>query len=295
MSDFKKAISDKIKENRPKLGASSVKTYISILFNIYKRIAQKEECDNIEWFSNNDKLILKHLEKTKPQSRKSSLSALFILTGVEAYRTLMLDDCKTVNENYKEQKKSLSEKENWISVENIKEKYDGYLKKMKGFNTTTPTNVIVEYLLLAFLGGVSGLAPRRSMDYALLKIRNYDTKTDNYYKAGKCYFNAYKTSKIYGKQEIELPKQLNTIIKKWVKLNTGNYMLFSSNGNPLSSSQITKMLNKIFDGKSISTDMLRHVYLTDLYKDVPALKELEQTNREMGHSLSTSLTYVKKD
>eukprot|EP01036_Dinobryon_divergens_P041749 gene41749-55375_t len=41
--------------------------------------------------------------------------------------------------------------------------------------------VVIEYLLLAFLGGVSGIAPRRSMDYTELKTKNYDTKTDNYY------------------------------------------------------------------------------------------------------------------
>jgi len=295
MSELKKAISDKIKENRPKLSASSVKTYISILFNIHKQITQKEEGD-LSFFSKDENKIMDYLNKKKPQSRKSSLSALFILTNIESYRTLMLDDCKTVNENYKLQKKSVSEKENWISIEQIKEKYDGYLAKIKKINTSTPSSLVVEYLLLAFLGaGVAGLAPRRSLDYSLLKIRNYDTKTDNYYKGGKIVFNVYKTAKVYGMQTIEVPKQLNTVIKKWIKLNTTDYMLFSSNGNPLSSSQITKMLNKIFDNRNVSTDMLRHIYLTDMYKDVPALKQLEQTNREMGHSLATSLTYVKKD
>jgi hypothetical protein len=294
MSVFKKAISDKITENRPKLSPSSVKTYVSILFNLHKKITNKEEGD-LDFFSSDEKKIFDQIENTKPQSRKSSLSALYILTGVDKYREKMLDDCKLVNNLYKEQKKSTKESDNWVSIDHIKDKYNGYLAKIKGFNTNTPSNTIVEFLLLSFLGGVSGLKPRRSLDYALLKIRNFDINKDNYYKSGKFVFNIYKTAKVYGKQEIELPKQLNTIIKKWIKINKTDYMLYSSNGNPLSSSQITKMLNKIFDGKSISTDLLRHIYLTNLYKDVPALEELENTASEMGHTFATSLTYVKKD
>jgi hypothetical protein len=40
--------------------------------------------------------------------------------------------------------------------------------------------------------------------------------------------------------------------------------------------------------------MLRHIYLTDKYKDVPALAEMEKTAENMGHELSMALKYVKK-
>jgi hypothetical protein len=39
--------------------------------------------------------------------------------------------------------------------------------------------------------------------------------------------------------------------------------------------------------------MLRHIYLTDKYKDIPALKELKKTAAEMSHSVSEALEYVK--
>lgn len=70
----------------------------------------------------------------------------------------------------------------------------------------------------------------------------------------------YKTSNKYGLQIREVPSEVNNIIKKWLKINKGDYMLFSTNKNPLSSSQISRMLNKIFDGKKISVDMLRHIF-----------------------------------
>ena len=72
-----------------------------------------------------------------------------------------------------------------------------------------------------------------------------------------------------------------------------DYLLYSTNGNRLSSPQITRILNKVF-GKNVSTSMLRHIYLTDVYKDVPALEKMQKLAKSMGHSLETSLEYIKR-
>ena len=80
-----------------------------------------------------------------------------------------------------------------------------------------------------------------------------------------------------------------------MKINDGDYMLFSTNGNKLTSPQVSRMLNKIFDGKHISVDMLRHIYLSNVYKDVPPIKEMEQLASDMGHSVETAMNYVKRD
>jgi ribosomal protein L18 len=152
----------------------------------------------------------------------------------------------------------------------------------------------MEFLLVSFLDGiVKDLPPRRSQDYTELKIRNYDTKEDNYYKSGKFYFNVYKTAKIYGLQVIDVPKELDIIMKKWIKINTNDYMLYSTNGNKLTSPQVTRILNKVFD-KNVSTSMLRHIYLTNEYKDIPALSKMQNIASEMGHSVSTAMEYIKR-
>jgi hypothetical protein len=65
------------------------------------------------------------------------------------------------------------------------------------------------------------------MDYSEMKIRNYDPKTDNYYKNGVFYYNQYKTSKKYGLTTIDIKKearQLNDIIKKWIKINQQKFL-----------------------------------------------------------------------
>jgi hypothetical protein len=51
-------------------------------------------------------------------------------------------------------------------------------------------------------------------------------------------------------------------------------MLYSTNGNKLTSPQVTRILNKVFD-KNVSSSMLRHIYLTNKYKDIPALSKMQ--------------------
>ena len=292
MSDLKSLLQEKIKENRPNLGPSSIKTYISILSNLYKKLNGD---GNIEWFERENDEILKYLDDKNNQTQKTTLSALFVLTNLKEYQTVMNTIMKKVNDDYKNQKMNEKQKDNWISVNEIEEKYNLLsadanlmLNKKKILNE----NVLMEFLLMSFLSGVI-IPPRRSLDYSEMKIRNYDVKIDNYYKANKFYFNKYKTVKTYGMQILDVPKELNNVLKKWIKINTNDYMLYSSNNNKISCPQITRILNKVF-GRKISTSMLRHIYLTDVYKNVPQLSKMEILADEMGHSVSTAMEYIKR-
>ena len=293
MSSFRQNIDEKIRHNRPNLGASSVKTYVSILSNLHKNLKASDE--DLDWFSKEEKKIMEFLKEKPSQTRKSILSALFVLTGNDAYRELMLKDCGVVNAQYKEQKKSTKETENWIPTEQIHDIYHGLLEKVTSMfkhSVVGDYPTIMSFWLIAVLGGVT-MPPRRLLDWSLMKIRGYDSKTDNYIKGNKFYFNRYKTAEKYGLQVIDIPKELQSLLRKWIKMNDTDYLLFSSNKHPLSSPQINRILNKVF-GKNISCDMLRHMYLTEKYKDVPALSDMEKTAQEMGHSVQMAMQYVKK-
>ena len=292
MSDLKKNIEEKIKHNRPNLSISSVRTYVSILFNLNKKMDGKKD---IEWFSKEHEEIMKYLEQTNDQTKKTTLSSLFVLTDLKEYQTVMSIIMKKVNDQYKNQTMNEKQKENWISVQEIKDKYNLLLtdaKLMLDKKKLLNEKIIMEFLLMSVLSGVK-MPPRRSLDYSEMKIRNYDPKVDNYYNKNKFYFNKYKTVKTYGEQIVEVPKEFNLLLKKWIKINPHNYMLFSTNGNKLSCPQITIMLNKIFK-KKVSTSMLRHIYLSNVYKDVPKLDKMEELANEMGHSVSTAMEYIKR-
>jgi integrase len=296
---FRETIADAIRVNRPKLSASSTKTYVSTLVNLHKQLCHDDpKDDSIDWFKTHCNDILEHFKDTAPRQRKSILSACYVLTEEPEFRKLMIDDCKSVNEDYKNQKMDAKEKENWVEPEDIQRIYDDLKTKVGAMfsqKSMPHTPTIVEYFLLAVLGGVAGIPPRRSMDYGLLKIRNFDPATDNFYRAGKFVFNRYKTAPTYGRQVLDVPPELNKMIKKWIKLKTASdYLLVSTNGQPLSSPLISRILNKVFGGKKVSTDMLRHIYLTNVYKHTPALRQMETLANQMGHSVATQMLYVKK-
>ena len=291
---FRENLEEEIKKQRPHLNPSSVKTYTSILFNLHKKLEPENE--DIKFFDNDEKIIDSLKEKT-PQTRKTVLAALFILTNNKAYNELMLSDCKHTNDLYKTQKKSKKEEDGWVSIEEIKKIYDELFEKVNAMfskKLLADYQIINNFILLGCLGGVTGLPPRRSKDYTEMKIKNFDTKTDNYYKAGKFYFNIYKTAKDYGEQIIDVKTKAPEFYKalnKWVKYNPTDYLLFSTNQQKLTSPQITRMLNKIF-GKNTSVDLIRHIYLTEKYGKLQ--EEMEQDSKAMSHSLAMQALYIKK-
>jgi hypothetical protein len=111
MTELKEKYITALKEKRIKLSDNSVKTYTSCLLSIYKKLNGD---DGVKFFTKNVKEIMEHLKDTPANKRKTTLSALYIISNDEEYKTQMLTDCKAVNDLSKEQKKSKNEIINWI-------------------------------------------------------------------------------------------------------------------------------------------------------------------------------------
>lgn len=213
----------------------------------------------------------------------------------------MLKDCNVVNERYKQQKATPEESENWLSMEEIKQKYNEYLNEvvpMLNHKSSINDKKIIDFFIIALMSGVAGIPTRRSQDWSVMKIRNYNRDTDNYYENGKFTFNVYKTFKVYGRAVIDVKQMapdLDKLIKKWIKINKTDYLIFSTNFKPLSNSQLYQYNNKIW-GKAVSTDMYRKIYLTDFYKKPHSLIDMEKMAQYCGHSVMTAMSnYVKLD
>ena len=292
--EFRKNIESEILKKRPNLTPSSVKTYVSILFNISKKINP----DNTELsFFENPTPIMDLLKTLPPASRKTRLSALFVLTGVEDYQQVMLEDCIETNEMYKQQKKSQKQQDGWVTMQEVQDLYNHFFNNVTQiFANKKPLNydVVINYLLLACLGGISGIPPRRSLDYCEMKIKNYDVKTENYYKDGIFHFQIYKTAKAYGEQIINiktLAPAFYKVLQKWIKINPTDYLLFGDTQQKFTSPQVTKRFNKLF-GKKASTNILRHSYLSEKYGDLQ--KEMQRDSSLMGHSTAEQALYIKR-
>jgi integrase len=284
--------------NKPNLSPSSVKTYLSILKSIYNNTKSSSNQLDFDYFINNCENILSYLEQFKPSSRKTKLAALVVLTMndesdcADRYRSVMIKDAQSINNI---NKKTDKEKDNWMSQNDIITLYKDLERKYQHLLSSRGLKqndlyALMDYIILSLYVLIE---PRRLSDYTYMKLRNYDEDKDNYYKNGKFYFNIYKTAKTYGKQEIQLPKKLRNIINKWSRLHTNDYLLFNKSNNKLYESMLNKKLNSIFDDSKISVNMLRHIFLTDKYKDV--VEDMKQTAKNMGHSTEEQQLYIKDD
>jgi len=212
---------------------------------------------------------LEFLKGMPPNKRKTILSALVIITDKKPYRDLMLEDVRDYNKEINKQEKTPEQQASWINSNQVKEIYDelkrdaDLLYKKKQL-TVNDLQQIQNFIILSVLSGIF-IPPRRSKDYVDFKTKNVDKEKDNYLEKNKFIFNSYKTAKTYGRQELDIPIQLKNIITKRNKTNPTNYLLFDTNMNPLTSVKLKQRFNKIFDGRKISVNMMRHSYLTDRF------------------------------
>jgi hypothetical protein len=290
-----------IKENRPNISNASVLTYSSLLKSIYLTHNETMEDMSVEWFRNT-KHIISALENKPAQTRKTAISALIVLLGKSEdidpeILKMMYKDADEVREKYKGQQMSEKQKDNWINMTEVKDVESRLYTMIKPIlsqkHELSPEQkvMITNWLLVALSSGVY-FPPRRS-EWTYIKLKDYNPETDNYVdlKKGVFVLNRYKTVKLYGRDEVAYGKQFGTLLKKVVSKLPDQTYLLENKGKPFSAPLITMRLNKLF-GKNVSTSMLRHIWTSDKYKDMPSLKELSANAEAMGHSVSQHLEYI---
>ena len=205
---------------------------------------------------------------------------------LELYRKLFEGKIEEVAKETKERGAALTKKEEevWMSWPDILAHYEKVGREVKAILKMPPpmTSVhydrIMDHMILALY---TQMAPRRTKDYSAMWVTRKEPGTDmtkNYYviKQGKMYFNTYKTAKTYGQQVVDVPEHVQKLIMRFLKL-TGGYrasrgraallpLICSYDGahydNP---TKMTVFLNRAFDGKKISCNILRHAYISNLY------------------------------
>jgi len=292
MPDLKEYIHSK----RPTLSKSSITTYASILKNLYHSVFGKEGDMNFEKFGDVEK-ILKHLEDLPSNKRKTVLSSLVIITDNAEYRKKMMEDVNNYNKEIQKQEKTPEQEASWVNSAQVKEVWENLkrnadlLYKKKDLKPAELQD-IQQYIIMSLLGGMF-IPPRRSKDYCDFHIKDADKDKDNYLDKTKLIFNSYKTAKTYGKQEVLIPKPLQSILKKWISVNPTKTLLFDAYMNPLSSVKLNQRLNKLFD-KKVGVNQLRHTFLTDKFsKHSEEEKKLSNDMTSMGSSINMADTYIK--
>ncbi len=305
------------------ISARSLSTYLRNLRLLNKKLTKNINVsfENLD-FLKDFKTVKNELEQKTPSTRKNVLAS--ILVGlkalkypekvIEKYSKYLFDVALDYDNKMKEQKKNFKQSENWTTMKGLQDvlnyyasklRRKGYIKKTK--LTTKEKDNLQRYLVLS-LYLIDPKNPPRRLDYADMKIIRSDENVPNnklnylkiYSRNKKEFiFNKYKTSKKYGKQIIPLSSKLNSVVNLYLKFNPDSeYLLQNARGSKMSENSLGKYITKIFQdriGKKISANMIRHIFLSEEYKDVPKLKELESMSEKMGHSVSEAMkTYVKK-
>jgi integrase len=295
------SLNDEIKKillnNKPNISESTIKAYTGIIKKLYKDNNDNEK-DFDPLFFHQQLNIIQKLKDVKPRYRKTILSALITFNGSEKtnlYKQLMnkdADECSTFD---KSGEKSEKQKENWITQEELKKKYDELLNKNKSLlktndELTNPEYQSLQNLIIVALFYLN--EPRRAKDYCDMKIKNID-KNLNYIKNNNFIFNSYKTAKYTGQEIVPINKELKFLLNKFIKKSPYEWLLNDSNGEKINNVQLNQRFNKIFE-KKVSVNIFRHSYLSEKYKNMPELNDMIKTAQNMGHSLEQALEYVKK-
>jgi integrase len=273
---------------------SSKKLYLSQLM----KLNDGKEPSNYKFLQDTE-AIEKKLEKYSVNSKRTFYIAIVsFLPEKNKTRKFYYDRMMEINKATRDNTdKSETQKENWMSQdevvevwEKLKAETEPILSKKK--LTEAETKKVQSYIILSLY---VLQPPRRSLDYTqMMVVPSYNENLDKAYnylslKDKTFYFNNYKTNKTYQTQTVPVSDELFNLLKNYRKKG----MLLQNNEKPLTSPQMTLILNKIF-GKKISVSMLRNIYMTSRHGDES--EALKQDAHDLGTSVNVAQSnYIKKD
>ena len=319
MSIESKNPSEEIQKSRPNLKTNTIKQYV-INLNKLKKLF---DTDNYDFLKDPDEVMDK-ITDLHYLSQRNMLNAIIVLLMalnhdekfdelLEKYGKLRDD----MNDKYSDEQKSgiISDKQskNFATTEEVFEMINKMAEDLKPIKKKTKDNITKKemqllqaytlfniYARMPFRNDVAGMSAINQAAYN--KLSDEEKKENNYLvvpSKGQIYFvlNRYKTSKKY--EELDLPIEdpnLRKILRYYLKMNGMGILFKTSTGKPLTRIELSKVLlkfSKAYMGKSISTTLLRKIYLSSKYGNMK--EELEKDNKVMGHSKQVALdTYVKK-
>lgn len=307
-----------IKKSRPNVKDSTIKMYQSNLNKLKKMF----DSDNWDFLKNVESVKdkLKDLHYTSQRNYYNSIIILLMaLNDKDKYDKLLKqygDLRDDLNKQYEDDnangKISDKQKPNFVALQVVKDGIETMGKELKAkkFKKVDSLSAKDKTLLMVYiiyqihirlpmrndLAGAEAITKR-----AYNKLTAEDKKANNYLvvEKGKMFFvmNKFKTQRKYEQLNIDIPKDLERLLRTYIKINGMGVLFKSSTGKPLTRNALSQLLikysKKYMDGKSISTTILRKIVLSDKFADVK--KEQEEMAKITGHSVQTmNKVYVKQ-
>jgi hypothetical protein len=312
VTEFMLNLQKKLIEDR-KVTESTANQYLQTLWCLNG----KKPFTNLAWTKKHDDVqtvIDTYAKSTQLNQLAVLATALSLFSDKSTYkatytywRNKMLEYKKERDNSATPHEKSETQEENWITWDEVQKKKFGLKEETSSFVSTknitaSQFDKLLQYVVLCLY---TDIAPRRNQDYldmyVVKKLGKEAENNRNYYDLAthRFIFNKYKTAKTYGQQIVDVPTELQNVIASYLKFHPlaktkqkeYKFLVKYDGSNLNSVNSITRMLNKIF-GKKVGSSMLRHIFLSSKYGD--QLKDMEETARDMGHSVSEQREYIKE-
>lgn len=300
-----------IQKARPKLKPNTVKQYEIQL----RRLQKLFDTKGWDFLNNVDSLKEKLSDKHFTTSRNYYNSIIVLLMALnhdKAHDDLIAKYVKirdSLNEKYVEEQSSgkISEKQknNFVELSEIQKMIktmENEIKKEKIKKkenlTKNDLELLTGYTLFSFLirlptrNDMSGMQLIGKTQYN--RLSDKQKKDTNYLVREKSkmflVLNEYKTSAKYGEKKIDVPKDLEKILRMYLRLtkkNNGDIIFTNFKGEPISRNGISQLLiktSKHYLDKSISTTLMRKIVVSDKFGELK--EEQEKMAHIMGHDKS---------
>jgi hypothetical protein len=296
-------IKKRIRSSRNNISENSLNVYLSNIRKVFKEVFKNDiDIKHLNQFAK----VKKYLETLTPATRKNVMTAIMVLLKASDTKKATLNKYQKYFEglvadfenNYDNQTKSEKENKNWITQEQLNKKIKELESEISKFDmsklTKSQEDTIQKHLVLILY---TEIPPMRN-DYAQMKVyHDKEVEGENYINLKKkvIVLNNYKTSKTYGKKEIDIPSKVVKVVCRWVDITGNEYLLINiRDRNPMTNNGLTKYLNKIFKPKKVSTTLLRKLYLSEKYPVIHNRKDMKKDAYVMGHSLETQQGIYRK-
>jgi integrase len=255
-------------------------------------------------------LISAKIEDKSANTRKNYLASIVKLLRmmpdnetnkklIDTYSKLMnveIENTKPTN-TYNEKQKA-----NLMTMAEINQIRDSMLTGIKPADLTKRINydTLLDHMILSLY---TLQPPRRNEFYDMLLAKS-PAEVDNTQnwilwtpKKKEFIFQRYKTAKTYGTERFPISKELDPVIKNYLKYRDSialpdnkAFLVKYGNQNFENSNDITRRLNRML-GKNVGASMLRHIYLSEKYG--ATIKMMEKDAKALGHSVEQQKDYIK--
>tara|TARA_R100000734_G_scaffold9823_2_gene7449 strand:- start:20 stop:961 length:942 start_codon:yes stop_codon:yes gene_type:complete len=300
-----------ISKSRPNLRDVSVKQYEANL----RKLKKLFDSDNYNFIKDPSKVKDKINDLHYTTQRNMYNAIIVLLMAIDDSKMKKLIETYSEmrdegNQKYEEDNKSgvISEKQekNFTTMEELNSMIATLKKevlplKKKQKLTKPDISKLRAYVLFSMLTRIPTRNDASNMIYTsqkqYKKLSDQDKETTNYLvdERGnmKFIYNYYKTSKKYSENIVPVPKDLKPIMRMYIKLM--DYKL-GDNIFPMTKNALSQLLlkqSKRLINKSISSTLIRKIYLSSKYNGLK--EEMEKDSKLMGHDISTQqAVYVKK-